>query len=197
MSSAGSMTLLLRQLKAGDEAALAALHARYGPLLTKKAGGRLRGAGAPRRTADEEDVVQDAFWSFYQGLKDGKLPRLENRHDLLALLTHIVACRVHNHLSREHTHKRYAGPARGDSVLADLAAQAEPTPLEHALLTDCYRHYLDGLPDSLRATAELYLAGWRQTEIAAELNCVVRTVQRKLALILQRWQAMAAASLAE
>lgn len=197
MPFAGSMTVLLQQLKAGDQAALVRLHARYAPLLTARASRKLKGAGAARRAADEEDVVQEAFTSFYLSLRDGKLPRLEDRDDFLALMTHIVACQAHNQLTHENAQKRHAGPTHGDSVLADLAGADGPTPLEHALLNDCYRHFLDGLPDTLRETAELYLAGLKQTEIAAKLDCVVRTVQRKLDLILERWQEMAAASLAD
>jgi DNA-directed RNA polymerase specialized sigma24 family protein len=191
------MTLMLRQLKAGEETALAALHGRYGPLLIARAKGRLRDAGAARRAGDEEDVVQEAFWSFYQSLKADQIPRLENRRDFLALMTHIVACRVHIHLTHENAQKRGGGAAAGDSILKDLAASAEPTPLEHAIVEDLERHFLDGLPDALRSVAKLYLAGYKQTEIAAELAIVPRTVQRKLDLILERWHEMAAAALAE
>ncbi len=192
MSLAGSMTMLIRQLKAGEEEALTRLHARYGPLLIAKARKKLQGAGSTRRAADEEDVVQEAFWSFYLSLKAGKLAKLENRADFLALLTHIVACQAHIQLTHDNAQKRSADLVTGDSVWETLAAESEPTPLENALLNDCYHHYLDGLPQTLREVAELYLANLTQTEIAARLNCVPRTVQRKLALILERWQEMAA-----
>ena len=125
-ASAGSMTLMLRQLKAGEETALAALHGRYGPLLIARARGRLRDAGATRRAEDEEDVVQEAFWSFYQSLKAEQIPRLENRRDFLALMTHIVACRVHIHLTHENAQKRWPGATAGASMLRDLAASPEP-----------------------------------------------------------------------
>ena len=74
----------------------------------------------------------------------------------------------------------------GVSGLADR----EPTPLEQALLNDSYHHYVGGLPDHLRDFAELYLAGLTHKEIAARQSCVERTVERKLALILKKWQEM-------
>jgi hypothetical protein len=47
------------------------------------------------------------------------------------------------------------------------ADDTERTPLEQALLADCYRQYLDVLPERLRAFAESYLAGCTNKETAA------------------------------
>jgi DNA-directed RNA polymerase specialized sigma24 family protein len=68
---------------------------------------------------------------------------------------------------------------------------------KEALLADCYRQYLDGLPERLRAVAEHYLAGCTNKETAAALGCSERAVERKLALIRERWQAMAADSIVQ
>src|SRR5439155_14273953 len=69
-----------------------------GPRWWRWRGRRLHGSPGP---VDEEDVAQEAFWRFYRGMKEGRLPRLANRHDLLALLTHIVACTAINQIERE------------------------------------------------------------------------------------------------
>jgi DNA-directed RNA polymerase specialized sigma24 family protein len=146
------------------------------------------------RAADEEDVAQSAFYSFYRGLQAGRLSRIENRVDLLALLCRITACKAVNQIEHEvGTQKRSAGRTQGDSALNLLAQDPEPTPLEHALLNDCYARYVNGLPEKLRAVAELYLAGCTHKEIGTELDCAERTVERKIALILDKWQQMAAA----
>ena len=196
MSSVGSVSVWISQLQAGDETALGRLHARYWPALVALARKKLR--GAPGRAADEEDVAQAALWSLYRGLKAGRLPRLATRDDLLALLSHIIACKAVNQIQHEvGTQKRSAGRTEGDAALQTLAAAAEPTPLEQALLNDCYTHFVGGLPEKLREVAELYLAGCTHKEIAAQLGCVERTVERKLALILKKWQDMAAASVNE
>jgi DNA-directed RNA polymerase specialized sigma24 family protein len=202
MSSTGSVTAWIGQLQKGEDTALGKLHARYWPVLVALARQRLQ--GMPGRAADEEDVAQEAFWDFYRSLKAGRVPRLANRHDLMALLTHLVACRAVNQFKHEFAvQKRGAGQVRGGSAFdlltaGDAAADdCERTPLEHALLADCYRHYVDALPERLRAFAELYLAGSTNKETAAALDCSERTVERKIALLLARWQEMAAASLVQ
>jgi DNA-directed RNA polymerase specialized sigma24 family protein len=206
MSSTGSVTAWIGQLRAGEEAALGKLHARYWPCLVGLARKRLQ--GVPGRAADEEDVAQEAFWDFYRSLKAGRVPRLADRHDLLALLTHLVACRAVNQIKHEvGVQRRGAGHVRGGSALDLLAAAGEGgggppdavgrTPLEEALLADCYQYYLDALPERLRPIAERYLAGCTHKETAAALGCSERTVERKVALILGRWQGMAADSVVQ
>jgi RNA polymerase sigma factor (sigma-70 family) len=204
MSSGGSVTTWLAQLQAGQETALARLHQRYWPRLVALARRRLQ--GAPARAADEEDVAQEAFWSFYRRLRAGAEFHLANRHDLLALLTHIIACKAVNQIEHELMQKRGGGRVLGEAALAALAdvhqgleqaAGAEPTPLEQALLSDCYQYYVAGLPARLRDFAELHLAGLTHKEMAAQLGCVERTVERKMALILKKWQEMALAGVNE
>jgi RNA polymerase sigma factor (sigma-70 family) len=194
MSSTGSVTAWIGQLKAGEEAALAKLHARYWPFLVGLARNRLK--GVPGRATDEEDVAQDAFWSFYRSLKAGQVPRLFNRQHFLALLSHIIACKAVNHIEHERgVQKRGAGKVQGESALDSLVADDRPTPLEQLLLDESYQHFVSCLPEKLRPFAELYLAGCTHKEIAARLGCVERTVERKIPLILERWQQLAGESL--
>jgi DNA-directed RNA polymerase specialized sigma24 family protein len=193
MSSRGSVTLWIEQLKAGEEAALAKLHKRYWPELVRLARKRLR--GAPCRASDDEDVAEAALWSFYRGLRAGRVPQLTNRNDLVALLTHLVACKAANQIKHEvGVQKRDAGRTQGDSVLDRLAEAPGPSPLEQALLNDCYDRYVSALPQPLRDIAELHLSGCTHKEIADQIGCVVRTVERKLALISEKWQKIALVS---
>jgi RNA polymerase sigma factor (sigma-70 family) len=193
MSSSGSVTVWIEQLKAGEEAALAKLHQRYWPELLRLARRRLR--GAPCRASDDEDVAQAALWSFYRGLRSGRLPQLANRNDLMALLTHLVACKVANHIKHEAgLQKRDAHRTQSDSSLDQVALAPGPTPFEQALLNECYERYVTALPETLRDIAELYLSGCTHKEIAAQVGFVVRTVERKLALIREKWQKIALAS---
>jgi RNA polymerase sigma factor (sigma-70 family) len=201
MSSTHSVTAWLGELKAGQDDALDRLHQRYWPLLVSVA--RTKLGDTVRRCADEEDVAQAAFWSFYHSLKAGRIPQLNNRRDLLALLTHIVACKAINQIKHEiGVQKRGGGRVQGESIFEsgdggcgiDGVAQEAISPQEQAILNDCYRFYLDRLPDNIRRLAELHLAGLTNKEIARELGCVERTVERKLALLREKWRALAVAS---
>jgi RNA polymerase sigma factor (sigma-70 family) len=171
------------------------VHRRYWPALVGLARERLHSART--HAADEEDVAQEAFWGFYSSLQAGRLPQLETRHDLLAVLTHIVARKAVNQLKHEKgVARRGSGWRRQSSSLKDLEDDSVPTPLEEALLRDCYRHYLNQLPERLRDFAELYLAGCTHQEIADRLGCVKRTSERKIAIIRRLWRKITAASCA-
>ncbi len=205
MEPDGSVTIWIGQLKAGDDDALARLHRRFWPMLVGLARKKLRSLAL--RAADEEDVAQQAFWAFYRSLRAGRVPRLDNRHDFFALITHIVGCRAASQIEHElGVQKRGGGRVRGESVLqamvdgsvvGGIGAAPDPgrTPSEQVILHDCYERFTSALPENLRPIAEMHLAGAANQEIARELECVERTVERKLALIRERWQKMAAESL--
>jgi DNA-directed RNA polymerase specialized sigma24 family protein len=206
MVTAGSVSGWIEELREGEEAALGRLHTRYWPYLVGLARRKL--GEVPRRAADEEDVAQQAFWAFYESLRAGRLPQLANRHQLLALLSHITACQAANQIKHElGVQKRGGGRVQGESVLDRAAASDEgrrgleqvadtgPSPPEQILLEDCYRHYVTALPEHLRDYAEMYLAGLTYREIADRLGCTERTVDRKMGLILGHWQRLAAADM--
>ncbi len=202
MTRAGSVTQLLGGLRAGEEQALVQLHRRCWPTLVALARRRLD--GTPRRVADEEDVAQEAFLAFYQAFHAGRLPKLENRAQLFALLVTIASRKAATHVERAGRAKRGSGKVRGESALDALVGPAaevrgaeqhedpRPTAESEAIVKDLYQHYLGALADSLRSFAELYLAGWSHREIGERLGCKTRTVDRKVRLILDQWQTMAA-----
>ncbi|MEX2139569.1 MAG: ECF-type sigma factor [Pirellulales bacterium] len=197
MSSAGSVTHWLTELKTGDErAAQQALWDRYFERLAALARKRLR--HLPRRAADEEDVVLSAFDSFFSGVREGRFPLLSDRNSLWPLLVTITARKACNQLTHERADKRGGGRVRGESVLvpAPESSQAgieqivgdNPTPGFALQVTEECQRLLDLLDDeSLQRVACLKLAGYTVPEIARQLAVVERTVERKLERIRRLW----------
>jgi DNA-directed RNA polymerase specialized sigma24 family protein len=183
MTPEGSVTRWLQLVKAGDHAAVGPLWERYCPRLVALARGRLQ--GAPRRAADEEDVVLSAFDSFCRGAERGRFPRLDDRNDLWRLLL-VITARKASHLARDERRK---GPLSPDTLLDDLLAQG-PTPEFAAQFAEECRRLLERLGDEeLRSIAVWQMEGYTAAEIADRLGRSERTVGRKLAVIRDRWGA--------
>jgi len=196
MSSAGSVTTWVEQLRAGDRAAAQRLWERYYPRPVGLARKKLR--GLPRRAADEEDVALSAFDSFCRGAERGQFPQLGDRDDLwqlLVLLTARKAIRLYHH---ERRAKRGGGRVQGGSDLEPLDSSGgglaevvsdEPTPEFAAQVAEEYQRLLDRLPDDeLRSVALWKMEGYTNEEIAERLGCVIRTVERKLRVIRGVWE---------
>jgi DNA-directed RNA polymerase specialized sigma24 family protein len=184
MSHVGSVTHLLQQLKAGEEAALGKLVERFWPFLLAQAGDRL--PAAVRRAANEEDVAQQVVWDFYQGFEDGSWQRLANRQDLVALLSKLTRCKAINQLKRELAKKRGGGGVQGEEALQD-AAGSSLSPEEKVLQDEWCRVQVESFGPELRPIVERLLAGETKKEIAAAQRCSLRTVERKIARIQAEW----------
>ena len=89
MSEPGSVTRILFALQDGDPLALQAIWQRYYRRLLSVARDKLRTSASP--IADEEDVAQCAFLSFYQGMQAGRFPQLNDRENLWKWLCVITA----------------------------------------------------------------------------------------------------------
>src|SRR5438445_1726432 len=89
MSSEGSVTRWVTALKGGDAAAAQPLWERYHRQLVSLARQKLQ--FARRRSADEDDIVQNAFHSFFRGVSHNRFPQLNDRDNLWRLLVVITA----------------------------------------------------------------------------------------------------------
>jgi RNA polymerase sigma factor (sigma-70 family) len=197
MSADGSVTRWVTALKTGDAAAAQPLWERYHRRLIALARERLR--TARRRAADEEDVVQNAFHSFFQGVARGRFPRLDDRDDLWKLLVVITARKALDQLAHEHARRRGGGTLQGESRIFPGVPSAEetgieqvvgdePTPEFAAQVAEEYQRLLDLLEDeSLQRVAVLKMEGLTRDEIAGRLGCSSRSVARKLDTIRIIW----------
>jgi RNA polymerase sigma factor (sigma-70 family) len=193
MSSEGSVTRWLTALKAGDEAASQALWERYHRQLVTLARKKLR--AAPRQEADEEDVVQNAFHSFFRGVAAGRFPDLDDRDNLWRLLVVITARKAIKQIARECAQRRGGTPdgetrmtSEGEETAIAEVVGDEPTPEFAAQVAEEYRRLLDLLgDDTLRTVAVRKMEGYDSDEIAEQLACSRRTVARKLEAIRILW----------
>jgi RNA polymerase sigma factor (sigma-70 family) len=199
MSSEGSVTRWLTALKGGDPAAAQPLWERYHRRLVALARQKLQ--SARRREADEEDVVQSAFHSFFQGVARGRFPQLNDRDNLWRLLVVITARKALDQLARQHSKRQGGGTVQGeprispgesgrDEAAIEQVVGEEPTPEFAAQVAEQYQRLLDLLgDDTLRRVAVWKMEGLTNDEVAARLDCSRRTVARKLETIRIIWSA--------
>ncbi len=150
--------------------------------------------------ADEEDVALSAMNSFFAGAAAGRYPKLDDRHDLWKLLVTIT---VHKALMQARCHraqKRGWGKVRGKSVFVGNSDSekagglqqvlgSEPSPELAAMIAENCRNLFETLDDpTLHQVATLKMDGFTNEEIAAEQQCTIRTVERKLSRIRSRWE---------
>ena len=197
MAPAGSVSRLLEGLKACEDAAARSLWGRYCDRLVRLARRKVRNARL--RVADEEDVALSAFHSFCQGAARGRFPRLDDRDNLWRLLVTITARKALDQVRHQARQKRGGGRVLVGSAQAggeddtdgaglDQVVGQEPTPQFAAMVADECRRLLAALGDeTLRQVALLRTEGYSDEEIAARVDCSLRTVSRKLALIRKAW----------
>ena len=197
MSADGSVSRWVAALKSGDAAAAQPLWERYHRQLIALARQKLQ--SARRREADEEDVVQNAFHSFFRGVAEGRFPQLDDRDNLWKLLVVITARKALDQLTQQHARRRGGGSVQGESRISsgkpdwddaaiDQVVGDEPTPEFAAQVAEQYEQLLDLLADDLlRQVAVLKMEGFTDYEVAAKLGCSRRTVVRKLETIRIIW----------
>jgi RNA polymerase sigma factor (sigma-70 family) len=190
MSSPSSVSTWIQRLQAGDHAAAQQLWQRYHARLIELARQQL---AVPLQSA-AEDVAVMAFAGLCRGLQAGRYPDITQRDDLWRLLLAITLNQARR-LGRDATRQRR--DARRTLLATDLfdlpeadldrLASSEPDPALAVELNDQVRALLGRLPDDLRPVAIDLLAGWGPAEIAARLNCSVRTIERRRERIRQFW----------
>jgi RNA polymerase sigma factor (sigma-70 family) len=188
----------MEQVQAGDDEAAEQIWNDYYRRLMGLA--RLKLGGSPRRVGDEDDVVVNAFDSFFRAARDDRFDRLQDRSDLWRVLAMLVARKAARQIEHQMRQKRGGGLVRGESVFraADDTSHAgmenlageENMAADYVLeMQESLEQLLDLLPDDeYRAIANMRMEGHSNQEIAEELGCTERTVERRLQRIREIWE---------
>ena len=192
------VTQWIEQLKDGDAEAAQKLWERYFSQIVRLARRKLE--GAKRGLADEEDVALSTFKSLCAGAETGKFPKLIDRDSLWALLMAIVAHKSTDLIRHENRRKRGGtGKRADDSSIATLQPvslsqiiEQKATPERAALMGAEFESLIKKLdraedPDLL-CIAVSKMMGDSNAEVARQLGCVRRTVERKIQLIRRIWE---------
>ncbi len=167
MASDGSITRCIALLREGEDAAAQVIWERYYSQLVRLAHMQL--GSLSRRVVDEEDIALSALDRICRALEQGRYPDLADRHGLWRLLLQITARRVADQARYERRQRRGSGRVHGETEGGD------PPRL-------CSRS-LDEAADAIAK-----MDGSANHEIAAEMGCSVRTVERRLKLIRDIWR---------
>ena len=180
--SSQSITRLIRAVQEGSSSAVRPLLAAYFDRLVQLASKRLQ--NLPGLGGYDEDLALRSFHSVYQRLRDPARPLdLAGRDDLWRLLATRTISRAIDLIRR---HRPAEVP--GDQDVMQLLNR-EPTPEEAAEVADECRRLLDLLEEpELRQIALWKVEGYTNEEIAARLDCVPRTVERKVSRIRLLWK---------
>lgn len=190
----GSVTRIIRRMQSGNADGAEVLWERFYARLTYLAKNRL---GMQRKSlADEEDVALESLSELFRGLLEGKYAGLENRDSLWRLLV-TVACRnVADEVNKENRQKRGGGQVfretefEGPDNVAffDNIASSIKSPDVQVMITERCAELLESLEDGqLQAIAVMKTAGSSNKEVGDALDLSLRTVERKLAEIRDRW----------
>jgi RNA polymerase sigma factor (sigma-70 family) len=190
----------VNRLQAGDQEAAAEIWEAYYRRLIGLA--RARMDQLPKRTVDEEDIVVNAFDSFFRGVKQQRFINLADHDSLWRVLAMLTARKVAREIEHRMTQKRGEGKIRGESVfgkddntdlpqLGEAHWDSKQTPDFLAEMREQMEMLLDLLPDAdFRTIALMRFEGASNQEIAQHLGCSERTIERKLTRIRELWGAL-------
>ena len=144
-----------------------------------------------RRRYDEHDAANSAFHSLCLGLADGRL-EAENRDAFWGLLAVITSRKISAQRRSANRQKRGGGAERGESGFGDAGINAVKdnhlAPDVLAEVSESCDQLLNAIPDeTMKTIVLLKFQGATNGEIADELKCTRRTVERKLERIRRIW----------
>ncbi|MDR2757294.1 MAG: hypothetical protein LBC20_16470 [Planctomycetaceae bacterium] len=158
-----------------------------------------------KRVSDEEDIAISAIHSFYTGLAEQRFHTIQGNNELWKILATIVCRKISKQQRGQFTQKRGSGLIRGESIFVagpaatadnknkqsgfgNVAGNTAQPYFEIEFLDTCEKLYNILDDETMRNIARLIMEGFTIDEIAEELGCVRRTIERKLKKIRDKWQ---------
>lgn len=194
--SDNSITQFIHLLRDGDPEAATPIWNHFYSRLVTLANKKLK--SRVRRVVEGDDVAQSVFDSCFRAVQEGRVPDLKNRDNLWALLVTIAERKAFNTNRDMSAKKRGGGKVLGESVFLsrsdsfspgiDGIAGDEPTPEFIAIFTEEARNRLGSLPDDVQKIVSLVMEGYKHREIAEKTGFSIAKVERKLALVRDRWK---------
>lgn len=176
--------------ESGYETAVQFLWDKYFIRMLYLARKKLGSARSPAR--DEEDIAVSAFKSFCMGMQSGKYQH-NHSPDLWPLLVSITINKAIDHFRRANRLKRGGGFEQVTNEIDQLVLRQESPEMQMIAAETLEQLFvaLDNTADpNLRTLATLRLQDTPPAEMARQLACTIRTVQRKLKTIQAIWQSL-------
>ena len=180
MAEDDSVSRWLAGVKDGDGLAAEELWRAY----WRRVAGMARRILARGRGGSAEDVAQSAFRSFFLRARDGRFPRLEDRHDLWNLLAIITVRKAIKHKRRQSRQPRDL--AECDVVETQLSQ--DPSHEHVVAMREEVQRLMGLLDDTSRVIADRLLEGHTNLEAAEKCGVSVATIERKRRLIRETWR---------
>jgi DNA-directed RNA polymerase specialized sigma24 family protein len=140
-------------------------------------------AASPKGGADEEDVAQSVFRTFFKRARKGLFPRLNDSDELWDLLVTITVRKA-----SKRKRKSVRQPAAVEDVELLKAQLAEdPTPAAVMAMQDEVQRVMSLLDPIAQRVVALVLEGRTTEEVAASCGKSRATIERKRKLIRETW----------
>ncbi len=195
--SGGSITRDAADLRSPDllvrERAARQIWVRFEPRLLELVRRRLN--PRIRVRADEDDIVQSMFKSFFAMGHDGDRALPADRDELWRLLVWMAMCKIantaHKHQALRRDVRREDPPARSPELsgsklagwMAELEDRDSFSPQEAAIFHEEFDRLLGKLPEQLQQIFVWKLQGHTNAEIGRMINRTERTVELKIQII--------------
>ncbi len=180
-------------MRQGDPVAIEKLVARYFKKIANFANKRLR--RGIHVLDDGEDIAISVLQSITSNSAKGRFPNLQDRDDLWLMMIMIAQ---HDVIDKQRPASRRE--RRSESMLTmtdlletyninlDLFLSQRDSHTKLMEIAECWEDLLKSLPDErCRDIAQLKLKGHSNLEIAGLLRLIPKTVDRKIKMIMQRW----------